>query len=127
MIKMRTLASVACLALTLAVPACAAGHAASGASAQHSALKSAEANPTVEAAIAKARKDVVNPCIASTSGITSFVNCAKNKVPPAQRKAVGKCLAKAVLADHKKGDKTYAIEQDLIGVSGPACIAPALP
>jgi hypothetical protein len=127
MIKMRTAAL--CLAAAAALAGCGTSTSSGpGAiSSQHSALKSAEANPSVEAAVAKAKKDVITPCIASTQGVTGFITCAKGKVPAAQRKTVGKCLAKAALADHKKGDSTYQVEQDMISVAGPACIAPALP
>jgi hypothetical protein len=117
-----------CLALVLAAtPAAAAcGPSHSGAAAQHSALKSAEANPSVEAAVAKAKKDVITPCIDGSSGVSSFIGCVKGKVPKAQRKTVGKCLVKAALAD-KKGHTAYQAEQALINTSAPACVAPALP
>jgi hypothetical protein len=112
------------LAAALAVAGCGSTH--SGAAVQRSALKSAEANPTVEAAVAKAKKDVINPCIDGSSGVSSFISCVKTKVPKAQRKTVGKCLVKDALAD-KKGHTAYQAEQELINTSAPACVAPALP
>ena len=125
---MRTAVRIAGLALAagLAVTGCTSSSHGSGAAAQRSVVHSAEANPTVEAAIAKAKKDVVNPCIDASSGVTSFIACAKGKVPKAERKTVGKCLLKGTLAA-KKGHTAYQVEQALIFTIGPACIAPALP
>jgi hypothetical protein len=95
-------------------------------SSQHSVLRSAEADPSVKAAIDKAKRDVINPCIDGSTGVSSFIACAKGKVPKSQRETVGKCLVKGALAA-KKGHTTYEVEQALISTIGPACIAPALP
>jgi hypothetical protein len=100
------------------------GKASAQASQASGVLHSATANPSVQAAIARAKKDVVNPCIDASTGPVSFKNCVYAKVPPAQRSAVKKCMAKALLADHIS---TAAGKAKWLDTDVPACVGAVLP
>lgn len=130
---MKKFLAVTALALTavLSAAGCQSGHgskAESSASAQKSqakqVLQSATANPQVQAQIAKAKKDVVNPCIDASSGPATFKNCVYAKVPKSARKQVRKCVGKALIADHIS---TYAGKQKWLDVDVPACVGAVLP
>lgn len=121
------IASVCITAAAVTAAGCS-STASSGAAAQRSqasgVLHSATANPSVEAAIAKAKRDVVNPCIDGSSGPVSFKNCVYAKIPKSQRHAVEKCVGKALLADHIK---TEAGKAKWLDTDVPACVGAAMP
>lgn len=89
----------------------------------HQVLQSATANPSVQAAIRKARTDVVNPCIDASTGPVSFKNCVYAKIPAAQRVTVRHCVEKALISDHIS---TQAGKQQWLDTDVPACVGAVL-
>lgn len=120
------------IAVVLSIAGCHSGGgtsaAASSAAAQRSqakqVLQSATANPEVQAAVAKAKKDVVNPCIDASNGPVTFKNCVYAKVPEAKRSQVRKCVGKALLSDHIS---TEAGKAKWLDTDVPACVGAVLP
>lgn len=110
----------------LLLAGCASSHGSASAQASQAkgVLHSATANPSVQAAIAKAKKDVVNPCISASTGAGSFVSCVKAKLPKSQRRTAGRCIAKALLADHIS---TQAGKEKWLDTDVPACVGAVLP
>ena len=125
---MRMAAAGLTLVAGLALAGCASSsHPSSSASAQESqarqVLQSATANPSVQAAIAKAKTDVVNPCISASTGPTSFKNCVYAKVPAASRVTVRHCVEKALVSDHIS---TEAGKEKWLDTDVPACVGAVL-
>lgn len=93
--------------------------------AAHSVIASATADPQVQADIARAKTQVINPCVTRSTGPSTFIACVKAAIPKAQRAAVGRCLLKAGQADHP--GSSFDGKQKFLYTDAPVCAAAGLP
>lgn len=84
----------------LIAASCSSASSGSGAQAGQSVRSAIATNSAVQDDIARAKAQVVNPCIDASTGPKTFISCVVAKVPKDKRSSVYKCEIKASLRDH---------------------------